>query len=241
VKAKQALTIFLLAILLACSSPVPPTFSLPKPEFACQQSLDWRGIVPGESRRRDVVRILGKPSRKGSEQYVDGRVSFYAYEIEDGAMAGLAEDRVFFGRDGIVAWIEATVADRDGQTHTIEEITNQLGTTLDQVYLDNDLRLPDQYDIHAGPDDIYVWAGCGLAVGAVPPVVDEPAASPTLVVRHPVSPGDSLEPTPSIDAEIMFKFFFPQTSFTGFEEFYRSKIPFYLIYVWKDYLQRSKQ
>jgi hypothetical protein len=202
--------------------------------------------VPGESTRRDVVRILGKPSRKGTERYVDGRdvdgrVSCYAYDIEDGAMVGLAEDRVFFGRDGVVAWIEATVADRDGQTHTIEEITDQLGTTLDQVYLNNNYRLPDQYDVHSGPDDVYVWAGCGLAVTAVSPAVDEPSNDRGLMVRHPMST-DFLQPIrPSLDAEIMFEFYFPQTSFAGFEEFYRYWVPNYLLYIWKDYLQRSKQ
>ncbi|HSJ52857.1 MAG TPA: hypothetical protein VLC52_03850 [Anaerolineae bacterium] len=240
-KAKQNLTILLLAVLTACSSPVPLTSSLPTPEFACSKSLDWKGIVPGESTRQDVVRILGNPSHKGSERYVDGRVSFYAYEVEDGAMAGLAEDRVFFGRNGVVAWIEAIVADRNGRTYTIKEITDQLGTTLDQIYLNNDLRLQDQYDIHAGPDDIYVWAECGLAVSAVPPLDDEPSASPNLMVRYPVSPGDSLEPTPSFRAEIMLEFFFPHTSFSGFDEYYRNKVPFYLTYIWKDYLQRSKQ
>lgn len=228
-------------LLMACSSPVPPNSSLPTPEFACQTALDWKGIVPGQSTRRDVVRILGEPARKGSERYVDGRVSFYAYRIEDGAIAGLAEDRIFFGKDGVVAWIEATVADRDGQTHTIQEIVEQLGTTLDQVYVNNDLRLPDQYDIHAGPDQIYVWAGCGLAVSAVSPIVDEHPTASSLIVRYPLSPSNSLQQTPNVDDVIMFKFFFPRTSFAGFEEFYRDKVPFYLTYIWGEYLQRSTQ
>jgi outer membrane protein assembly factor BamE (lipoprotein component of BamABCDE complex) len=239
--AKLILLILSLALLAACSSPVPLTSSLPTPEFACPKVLDWRGIVPGKSTRRDVVRILGEPSRKGTERYVDGRVSYYAYEIEDGVMAGLAEDRLFFGRNGVVAWIEAIVADRDGQTHTVEEITEQLGATLDQVYLNNNYRLPDQYDVQGGPDNIYVWAECGLAVSAVSPAVDEPSTNVGLMIRHPMST-DFLQPkTPSMDAEIMLKFFFPQTSFAGFEEFYRNKVPFYLLYIWKDYLQRSKQ
>lgn len=238
---KPILTVLLLAMLVACSSPVPPSSSLATPEYACQQKLDWRGIVPGESTKRDVIRILGKPSRKGKERYPDGRVSYYAYEVKDGVMAGLAEDRVFFGKDGAVAWIEATVSDRDEQTHTIEEVSGQLGTVLDQVYRNNNYRLPDQYDVHSGPDDIYVWAECGLAVSAVSPAVDQPSTNPSLTVRHPVAT-DFLQPnTPSIDAEIMFKFFFPQTSFSSFEQFYRDKVPFYLLYIWKDYLERSKQ
>lgn len=240
-KAKQILAIPFLALLVACSSPVPPSSSLPTPEFACQRTLDWREIVPGESTKRDVVRIVGKPSRKGSERYIDGRVSYYAYEIEDGAMAGLAEDRIFFGRDDVVAWIEATVADRDGQTHTIEEVADQLGTTLDQVYVNNNYRLPGQYDVHSGPDDIYVWAECGLAVSAVSPAVDVSFTDPGLTVRHPMPTEFLQAETPSLDAEIMFKFFFPKTSFSGFDEFYRNKVPFYLIYIWKGYEQEGEQ
>jgi hypothetical protein len=238
---KQTLTMLLGALLVACSSPIPPSSALPAPDFACQQSLDWRGIVPGESTRRDVVRILGKPARKGRERYVDGRVSFYAYRVEDGAMAGLAEDRVFFGRDGVVAWIEVSVADRDGQIHTIDEITEQLGTTLDQVYVNNDYRLPNQYDAHAGPDNIYVWAECGLAVGAgLLERVDQPSTT-SLVIRHPVPAEDLFTPTPRMEDMVFFKFFFPPTSWTGFEEFYKDKVPFYVHYIWSEYRERIKQ
>ena len=233
-------TILLLVLLVACSSPVPPSSSLPTPEFACQQSVDWRGIVPEESTRQDVVRILGKPSRKGNERYVDGRVPFYAYGIEDGAMAGLVEDRVFFDRDGVVAWIEASVADRDGRTYTIEEITKQLGTTLDQVYVNNDYRLPDQYDAHAGPDDIYVWAECGLAVGAgLLEGIEQPSTA-SFAIRHPVQAEDLFTPTPRVEDIVFFKLFFPPTSWTGFAEFYKDKVPFYVYYIWSEYQERSK-
>lgn len=228
-------------LLMTCSSPVPPNSSLPTPEFACQTTLDWKGIVPGQSTRRDVRRILGVPSRKGSERYVDGQVTFYAYRIEDGAIAGLAEDRVFFGKDGVVAWIEAIVADRDGQTHTLQETVDQLGITLDQVYVNNNFRHPDQFDVLAGPDQIYVWAGCGLAVSAISPVRNSHSPSTNLIVRHPVHPSASFQPSPSLEGEILFKFFFPPTSFAGFEEFYRDKVPFYFYYIWGEYLQRSTQ
>lgn len=239
--AKRILLILSSVLLVACSSPVPPDSSLPTPERACPRVLDWRGIVPGESTRRDVLRILGRPSRKGTERSADGRVSYYTYEIEDGAMVGLAQDRVFFGRDGVVAWIEASVADRDGQTHTIEEITDQLGTTVDQVYRNNNCRLPNQFDVHSGPDNVYVWAECGLAVSAVSPAGDDLSNSRGLMVRHPMST-DFLQPIrPSIDAEIMFEFYFPRTSFAGFEDFYRYWVPTYLLYIWKDYLLRSKE
>jgi hypothetical protein len=239
--AKQALAIFLLAVLVACSSAVPPNSLVPTPESACQTALNWKGIIPGKSTKRDVRRILGEPTHKGREIYVDGRVPFYAYKIEDGAIAGLAEDRIFFGKNGIVAWIEVTVADRDGQTHTVQEMVEELGATVDQVYINNNYRVPDQYDVVAGPDQIYVWAECGLAASAVSPVADDPTSVPGLTVRYPVPPSDSLQPTPNAGDVIMFKFFFPQTSFAGFEEFYKDKVPFYLIYIWKEYLQRREE
>jgi hypothetical protein len=156
-------------------------------------------------------------------------------------MAGLAEDRVFFGRDGVVAWIEVTVADRDGQTYTIEQITEQLGTTLDQVYVNNDYKLPDQYDAHAGPDDIYVWAECGLAVGAgLLEQIDRPGTA-SLVIRHPVPADDLFVPTPKLEDEVFFKFVFPPTSWTGFEEYYKDRVPFYMYYIWSEYRERIKQ
>ena len=102
-------------------------------------------------------------------------------------------------------------------------------------------RLRDQYDVHLGPDDIYVWAECGLAVGAISPPLEEPSIDAHITIRRPGSV-EFLQPEgPSMNAEIMFKFFFPQTSFSGFEEFYRDKVPFFLIYIWKDYLERSKE
>jgi len=239
--AKQTSAIFFLAILIACSSPIQPGFSLPTPESACKQSLNWRGIVPGESTRQDVIRLLGKPSQKGSERYIDGRVSYYAYEIKDGAMAGLAEDRVFFDQDGVVTWIEAIAAGHDGQIYTIEEIASQVGATLDQVYVNNDYSMPEQYDAHAGPDDIYVWAECGLAVGAgLLEGTNQPSAA-GLVIRHPVPAGELFTPTPRMEDMVFFKFFFPPTSWNGFEEHYKDKVPFFVYYIWSEYRQRIKQ
>jgi len=168
-------------------------------------------------------------------------VSFYEYKLLDGVMADLATDRIYFGRSGVVVWIEAIVPNRDGQIHTIREIADQLGTTLDQVYRNNDLRGPLQYDVHAGPDDIYVWAECGLVVSAVSSSTDRQASTPGLMVRHPVSADDYLLPTPSIDAVVIFKFFFPPTCFAGFDELYRDKVPYCLIDTWEEYLERSKQ
>ena len=180
--------------------------------------------------------MLGRPSAKAKVRYTDGQMSFDSYKVQEGTIAGLMDDRVFYRNDGVVAWIEAVVADRDGRTHKLQEIVDQLGSTLDQVYVNNNLRSSTQYDILAGPDQIYVWSECGFATGAAPRTADSIGGGSQLVIRHPISVGDySFQPRPNVEDEIVFELIFPPTSFAGFEEFYKEKVPFRFYYVATQY------
>jgi hypothetical protein len=125
--------------------------------------LDWRGITPGESTRQDVINALGTPDHVGTKQFGDSRVSFYEHKVEGGVIAEFARDRVFFRSDEVVAWLEVVVADRDGTFHTVQEMIDQLGEVLDVVYWNNNYNPSSrQFDVLAGPDQLYVWSECGL-------------------------------------------------------------------------------
>lgn len=225
---RRVLTILSSLLLAACSPGVRSGLVLPTPEYECRAVQDWKGIVPGQSSKHDVVSALGKPTRVAGMRFAHDPQPYYyyAYLIEDGNTAGLIEDRIFFSRDGTVSWIEATVTDQYGQPLTIEDIVEEVGATLDQVYVNNNFRSPKQPFVKAGPDQIYVWAECGLAVSAESPFLGDSGMPPKLSLRHPVPSSDSIQPAPAVWATVLFKFLFPPTSYDGFVKFYEKKVPF---------------
>ncbi len=168
-------------------------------------------------------------------KFTDGRASYFGYSLEGGVASELVEDRVFFQSE-VVSWIVQIVADRDGQMHTLQEAVDILGPTLDSIYVNNDY-VPGrgQYDVLVGPDQIYVWAECGVAISAA--WDSATAYFPGLQIRHPTNLESALRPTPDIGAEMLFMFLFPPTSFDGFVSHYQDKIPF-LDGAWLEYFRR---
>lgn len=237
-------------LLIACGSK-KHYVALPDSELACPISLDWMTLKPGISTRQDVVDVLGKPDGKGRLRFKDGKkISYYAYNLDDGLIAKVAQHRIFFRTDGVIDWIEEIVVDNNGQFHTIQETVDQLGTTLDVVYTNSNFNpfLELQVDIISGPDQVLVWSECGLAMLALidiiksdtnelefsPVQLDDPTI---LNTRHP-NYAPSSRPVKDLRRVVMMKFLFQPTTFDGFVQHYSHRIPYGL---WDDYFDLRKQ
>lgn len=216
--------------------------ALPPPEARCHQPVTWHGIKPGISTRQEVHSILGRPDASGVEWFNGGIILVDAYDIPTGDIAAHARDMIFFRADGVVSWIEAIVADRDGRFHPIQETVAQLGPKLDAVYANSNYRPGSgQYDVLSGPDQLYVWSECGVAVntligcftddlgeldcpGALVLLALVGTTSTNLTLRHPAPGSEGI-----IAGEgnvVLMKFLFEPTSYAAFEEHYRYNIPF---------------
>jgi hypothetical protein len=250
-----SVVVLIISLLIsACTSPPDQTpKSLPAPERLCPVTLNWHGIQPGKSNQQDVIKNLGQPARTGRIKIDDSQeVSFFAYSIKGGRVSEFAQDRVFFRPDGIVDWVDEMVADRDGIFHSVQETVNQLGSTLDTGYVNSNYHpsVP-RYDIMTGPDQIYVWSECGLALDVVNPCLvskqdclltednNKPVQgiTPTLAMRYP-SPYRGREPNLNANNIVLMRFLFSPTSHEGFKEFYLLKVPYGL---WPTKLQNLQR
>lgn len=227
---------------------------LPRPESVCRVTLNWRGILPGLSTRQDVINVLGNPTSTGNRKFGDQQLSFYTYVVEGGKVSNFVRDNIFFGQDGIVDWIEAVVADRDGRFHPAQEVISELGSTIDTAYTNStyDPSRSFQYDVVSGPDELYVWSECGLALdihgacfpsqeGSLRCISPEDRLKPgkgiatSVTLRNPYpTPFDTNIALGSENA-ILMKILFRPTTYQGFLDYYRSKIPFL---IWEDYLHK---
>ncbi len=252
------LALIIVLVTAACRTPVglvPPT-----PDAACPDTVNWHGLVPGRSTRDDVIKALGQPSQTGSRQYAEGSIPFFAYPIEPGGIvARFSQDRVFFWGNGIVAWIEVTVADRDGKFHPAGEVISRLGKTIDVAY-ENSTYNPAvwQYDVLSGPDQLYVWSNCGMALDVF--MTCSATSSGALACSSSNFRGPT--PTPQIASDLTFRhsnrypgrpmalyqvtaenamlmeFLFPPTTYAGFVDNYMYKIPYGL---WNRYLHEIQK
>ena len=225
---------------------IEPVLIPPLPDRSCPIVVDWRGVLSGQSTRQDIVNLLGKPDRRGFRWLPNRKFSpYYSYDVLSGSIAKFAQDRIFFRSDGTVDWVEAIIADRDGGFHSVQETVDQLGSTLDIVYANNNYNpfLRYQYDVLAGPDLIYVWSECGLAMIDLPccspigekdklgcPEQSESDETPSsicgLTLRQPNPFPGARVPSIRLDAAVLMRFQFPPTSYEGFVEYYMYKIPY---------------
>jgi len=219
---------------------------LPPPSESCPIKMNWNSIIPGVSTRQDVVNQLGNPNKKGKIKFPDGNIiSFYTYEVEGGAISKFVQNRIFFRSSNIVDWIEVVIADQDGQFHTVKEIVDQLGNLLDIIYTNDDYNPYNkfQYDVIAGPDQVYVWSECGLALLVLK---DYKKSDSHKLEFSPVGHNDPQifkmryprldtigRPVKDLDRVIMMEFLFEPTNFDSFENKYHFKIPYGL---WDDFL-----
>lgn len=249
---RPSIALLMLSVLITSCTFARKASILPTPETSCSVNIDWRGIKPGKSTREEVLETLGVPDHEGAQSVANQRVSFYAYSVEGGVVARFAQDRVYFRSDGVVDWIEVVVADRDGGFHPIQEMIDELGAMLDTGYVNNNYRpsTTPQFDVLAGPDQVYVWSECGVAVHmfthcfvlgsddlhcALPNEVNQSEEDEMISVtfRHPEAI-DSLKPIVTANNAMLMKFLFPPTSYKGFTTFYKNKIPFGM---WDAYIQ----
>jgi hypothetical protein len=213
---------------------------LPAPERACAAMSSWHGIVPGRSKREDVITALGSPIEIGT-RFVAGRdVSFLAYPIKGGIVSQFKHDRVYLRFDGTVDWIEEVIADREGVFQPVGDALKFLGESVDRVEVNYRIT---RFEFMGSPEDIYVWSECGLAL-----MVDtycyltqqsKLICTPTpdgkkSIQRNPITLNERYPlPTPNIEAPLMdadyivlMRVLFRPTSFNGFLKSYADKIPF---------------
>lgn len=222
-------------------------YDLLQPKTSCNVYTSWREIQPGKSSRQNVVNILGQPKETGIKSFGNKLFLFYAYTVEEGVIADYAMDKIFFHLNGIVAWMEIVVGDRNGTYHRLADYTSELGYTLDTIYMNNNYDLlRKQIDVLGGPDQLYIWSDCGLALDILPYCslldnediecsfdVDDSSNSFRLRYPNPYNVGG--EPPPNLNGVVLMKFFFPPTTYDGFADYYMDKIPFGL---WDDYIKK---
>jgi hypothetical protein len=139
---------------------------------------------------------------------------------------------IVFRDDNIVDYVDVWVSNFDDKFHTVAELVQQYGTILDIVYVRG---VSDLF----GPEQVYVWSSCGIAITAVPESevkrsVDEvlPLADSTtvsndqLVFRHPVHPEGSVQPRSDTRQIVIRKFLFQPTDFASFYGIYTDQIPY---------------
>lgn len=212
--------------------------SLSPPEFSCPKVMEWKGIRPGQSESKDVIDILGKPNKKGTIKFNDKRkIKYFQYELVGGLFTGHLQNRIFFRTDGKVDWIEEIVADQDGKFHNVAETVSQIGESLDYVFLNNNANpfAKYQFDVLLGPDVVFVWSECGLALIAIPsgflvPLVHDFEISQTflkdiLKVRYPGKSNYEIIPE-GIEYIVMIRFLFQPTNFDTFQRVYKHRIPY---------------
>lgn len=215
-----------IAIQPTAASSVSRDVEIGSPEIACPAAVaSWRGIVPGQSTVADVIETLGEPARRGANTFVYPPI----VPLSGGGSYG---NRIFFRDDKVVDWIDAWVLDADGSFHTIAEFAQHYGATLDRVYVNG------HFDM-SGPDQVYVWSHCGIAVtaisergvrrseGEILPLTEVNGVDHLeLIFRHPVHPRSSEQPRPNVRDIVGRKFLFQPTDFAFFDEFYADRIPY---------------
>lgn len=225
--------LILLVVLTGCRPGMSSgSARLAAPESTCKAPpASWQGIIPGQSTKADVINILGRPSveEKGLAGWGENSFLYPPIKTVPGASYG---NRIVFRSDGIVDWIDVWVSNADGKFHTVAEAAHQYGSTLDIVYVGG---VFDSF----GPEQVYVWSECGIAITAVQKGFvkrsdDEvlPLAelikmdSDQLSFRHPVHPEASIQPRPNPQEIIIRKFIFQPTDFASFYELYADQIPY---------------
>lgn len=223
--------ILMMVMLAACcrSAAKDAEIELPEPGMLCQTDFpSWQGIVPGQSTETDVVGILGRPIQK---IHLEGDTNVFVYPPVLNLVGSNYGNRIGFRKDGIVDWIDVWMLDSDGEFHTVAETVDLYGETLDRVYVNGSLDM-------FGPDQVYVWSECGIAVTAVPEwavkrLEDEilPLAESVeiktsdLKFRYPVHPQASTQPEPDVHQIVSRKFLFQPTSLDAFNAVYKDNIP----------------
>jgi hypothetical protein len=245
---KTIILLILLVIFLSSCVNNQDEIPIQPPERQCSAKIDWQGLIPGQSNTKDVIRILGNPSKKGRIKFDDKKISYYAYKVNDGVVAEYATDRIFFREDGVIDWMEIIEADRTDRVETVFDIVSLLGNELDIVYSNNNFRPGETfYDVFAGLTDIYVWSECGVAIEALPLYEasyfgaietgcekgNTSSQMCNLSFRHRY-PLLSTDPHYDVNSIILMKFYFRPTSYQGFTEYFMYKIPFE---TWEEYLR----
>lgn len=253
-------TIVFFCILLFFSACVKEKdiISLPTPIDNCNIKPDWHGLIPGQSTREDVINVLGMPAEKGKLKFEDRRISYYAYSVNNGEISKYAMDRIFFRPDGLIDWMEIVQADRNGRFEAVFDTAEQVGNNIDTVYSNNNYRpisTSEFRDTKGWPDQIYVWAGCGLAIDALPSAyspllqvensecqINEGGNNVTLdkcnlISKYPSPTFFGGERGPDPNSIVLMKFYFQPTSYKGFTTYYMYKLPYGL---WDEYLVNNK-
>ncbi len=247
-KRLTVLVILIIQVVLstACTSQRDP-INPPPIAFDCQNKDNWQGIIPGVTTKREVVEILGKPDKESIVERDGLSILVLEYDINSGIVAEYAKDKIYFKEDDVVLWIEEIVADRDGKFVPISMEIEKYGKLVNTVY-ENNNYVPgsNQFDILAGPDQVYVWSTCGIAVVTMShcfvtdksdfDCLSEQVAETRLLedrveqIRPTQAQLDSSFPATQ-NVELMRVRFVP-TSYEEFNKFYRYKIPYG---IWNDY------
>jgi hypothetical protein len=237
--------------------------SLSAPALSCPARLTWKGITPGVSSEKDVINLLGQPAMIGIAKFENVRVRYYAYPVESGFVKEfLPEDRVYFTSAGVVGWVQTVSGDRDAKIHEVKEIADQLGYSLDTVLMNQSYKPNSKtslsqgvFDVHGGPDHIYIWAHCGMAVLGLPGWHPDPSGqivySPEsissentpqdlLVLREPFE-YNADQRIANSHSIVLVQYFFPPTSYNDFKEYFYTKIYYRGSGFWDGFIKKYNQ
>ena len=221
----------LMFVITSCFSSLSTNnnLTLATPESICPASpASWKGIIPGQATKADVERILGNPVEKGYSKRWQRDFFTYLPLVTLGKTS--YGNTIFFRDDNVVDWIDVWVSNADGEFHIVAETVEQYGPVLDQVYVNG------AFDVF-GPEQVYIWSECGIALTAVadgyikrseeevlPLNASLETKNVQLSFRYPVHPRDSIQPRPNVEHIIIRKYLFQPTNFVSFQKFYVDRI-----------------
>jgi hypothetical protein len=165
IKFASAITITII-IFVICILVLGDNAAIPQPLSSCSINMEWNGILPGKSNYRDVINQLGTPNLIGLERFGKKVYIYFGYNTKDEIKIGKASNRIYFSDNGKVDLIELPKLVKNYPPSEIKDISDIIGNNLDTVYMNNnyDPGLPSQYDILGGPEQVYVWSNCGIAL-----------------------------------------------------------------------------
>lgn len=197
---------------------------LASPDNRCRKpEVSWQGVIPGQSTKSDVEKILGQPVEQGYSSVWER--DFFLYPPTKSLIRNYG-NTIVFRQDDVVDWVDVWVSNADGKFHTVAEFVDEYGATLDRVYVNG------SFDMF-GPDHVYVWSECGVALTAVPDTfIEKPIVLARSVeegdyqlkLRYPVHPKDSIQPNLDVNHIVIRAFFFQPTNFISFQEVYANQI-----------------
>jgi hypothetical protein len=216
---------------------------------------EWKGIMPGKSSIVDVINVEGLPDNIQITKFSNRYYFEFSYLIKEKIFKNELKDKYYFDINGRVSWITIPIGDRNQKIHMISEESEILGKSPDTIYWNNSINSGIIFDLHAGPDQVYVWSNRGIALLGIPGCysVNENKKIRCNSNNKKLQNATEGDFTPTYNplyelvpnyydhnALLIYKIIFPSTTYENFIENYSYVIPFWGGSIWELYLEKYR-